>query len=213
MNRAGLQRLHVTESGLPSAGLHHHRRDSHRADEEQVDDQGQELFILPVLAAVPPPPTHPQTQTGAPAGGLRSRWDPCFQPFLLWNRHWNAVPVCSGSVFCWLLPLHHSPPSVGGISYSALPNYDVWAPGRGAVSYLQPEGRVKQTVTEERECVYGRVNDSDVRLTGKSSPTVLICTNQQLLWYLQLTGIWLIRSPRVFIKTVLDLNVKKKRRF
>ncbi|RVE60762.1 hypothetical protein OJAV_G00183870 [Oryzias javanicus] len=30
-----------------------------------------------------------------------------------------------GSVFCWLLPLHHSPPSVGGISYSALPNYDV----------------------------------------------------------------------------------------
>lgn len=31
-----------------------------------------------------------------------------------------------GSVFCWLLPLHSSPPSVGGISYSALPDYDVW---------------------------------------------------------------------------------------
>lgn len=30
-----------------------------------------------------------------------------------------------GSVFCWLLPLHTSPPSVGGISYSALPDYDV----------------------------------------------------------------------------------------
>ncbi|KAM9335665.1 palmitoyltransferase ZDHHC3 [Symphorus nematophorus] len=30
-----------------------------------------------------------------------------------------------GSVFCWLLPLHSSPPSVGGISYSALPDYDV----------------------------------------------------------------------------------------
>lgn len=32
----------------------------------------------------------------------------------------------SGSVFCWLLPLHSNPPSVGGISYSALPDYDVW---------------------------------------------------------------------------------------
>uniref|UniRef100_A0A3P9P9S0 Palmitoyltransferase n=1 Tax=Poecilia reticulata TaxID=8081 RepID=A0A3P9P9S0_POERE len=30
-----------------------------------------------------------------------------------------------GSVFCWLLPLHTSPPSAGGISYSALPDYDV----------------------------------------------------------------------------------------
>uniref|UniRef100_A0A3P8V620 Palmitoyltransferase n=1 Tax=Cynoglossus semilaevis TaxID=244447 RepID=A0A3P8V620_CYNSE len=30
-----------------------------------------------------------------------------------------------GSVFCWLLPLHSNPPSVGGISYSALPDYDV----------------------------------------------------------------------------------------
>ncbi|KAF3837443.1 hypothetical protein F7725_004907 [Dissostichus mawsoni] len=30
-----------------------------------------------------------------------------------------------GSVFCWLLPLHSSPPSVGGITYSALPDYDV----------------------------------------------------------------------------------------
>ncbi|KAM3857340.1 palmitoyltransferase ZDHHC3 [Diretmus argenteus] len=30
-----------------------------------------------------------------------------------------------GSVFCWLLPLHSSPPSVGGISYSALPDYNV----------------------------------------------------------------------------------------
>ncbi|XP_012705023.2 zf-DHHC domain-containing protein isoform X1 [Fundulus heteroclitus] len=30
-----------------------------------------------------------------------------------------------GSVFCWLLPLHSSLPSVGGISYSALPDYDV----------------------------------------------------------------------------------------
>ncbi|XP_045921136.1 zf-DHHC domain-containing protein [Micropterus dolomieu] len=30
-----------------------------------------------------------------------------------------------GSVFCWLLPLHSSPPSVGGIIYSALPDYDV----------------------------------------------------------------------------------------
>lgn len=30
-----------------------------------------------------------------------------------------------GSVFCWFLPLHSSPPSVGGISYSALPDYDV----------------------------------------------------------------------------------------
>eukprot|EP00064_Thunnus_orientalis_P017832 superscaffoldBa00003900_g17918 len=30
-----------------------------------------------------------------------------------------------GSVFCWLLPLHSNPPSVGGITYSALPDYDV----------------------------------------------------------------------------------------
>ncbi|KAA8582712.1 hypothetical protein FQN60_006383 [Etheostoma spectabile] len=30
-----------------------------------------------------------------------------------------------GSVFCWLLPLHSSPPSVGGIIYHALPDYDV----------------------------------------------------------------------------------------
>ncbi|XP_056298760.1 zf-DHHC domain-containing protein [Pseudoliparis swirei] len=30
-----------------------------------------------------------------------------------------------GSVLCWLLPLHSSPPSVGGITYSALPDYDV----------------------------------------------------------------------------------------
>ncbi|XP_061768645.1 zf-DHHC domain-containing protein isoform X2 [Nerophis ophidion] len=30
-----------------------------------------------------------------------------------------------GSVFCWLLPLHSSTPSVGGIAYSALPDYDV----------------------------------------------------------------------------------------
>ncbi|XP_026060327.1 palmitoyltransferase ZDHHC3 isoform X1 [Carassius auratus] len=30
-----------------------------------------------------------------------------------------------GSIICWLFPLHSSPPSVGGISYSALPDYDV----------------------------------------------------------------------------------------
>lgn len=30
-----------------------------------------------------------------------------------------------GSVLCWLLPLHSAPPSVGGITYSALPDYDV----------------------------------------------------------------------------------------
>ncbi|XP_037536111.1 zf-DHHC domain-containing protein, partial [Nematolebias whitei] len=30
-----------------------------------------------------------------------------------------------GSVFSWLLPLHSTPPSVGGIIYSALPDYDV----------------------------------------------------------------------------------------
>uniref|UniRef100_A0A8C6WF48 Palmitoyltransferase n=1 Tax=Neogobius melanostomus TaxID=47308 RepID=A0A8C6WF48_9GOBI len=30
-----------------------------------------------------------------------------------------------GSVWCWLLPLHSSAPTVGGISYSALPDYDV----------------------------------------------------------------------------------------
>nr|XP_057922418.1 zf-DHHC domain-containing protein [Doryrhamphus excisus] len=30
-----------------------------------------------------------------------------------------------GSVFCWLLPLHSSAPSVGGVAYSALPDYDV----------------------------------------------------------------------------------------
>lgn len=30
-----------------------------------------------------------------------------------------------GSIFCWLLPLHSSPPSVSGITYSALPDYDV----------------------------------------------------------------------------------------
>ncbi|KAM8882494.1 palmitoyltransferase ZDHHC3 [Synchiropus picturatus] len=30
-----------------------------------------------------------------------------------------------GSVFCWLLPLHSSPPTVGGITYSSLPDYDV----------------------------------------------------------------------------------------
>ncbi|XP_023996666.2 palmitoyltransferase ZDHHC3-A [Salvelinus sp. IW2-2015] len=30
-----------------------------------------------------------------------------------------------GSVFCWLFPLHSSPPTVGGISYSAVPDYDV----------------------------------------------------------------------------------------
>ncbi|KAF0029010.1 hypothetical protein F2P81_018115 [Scophthalmus maximus] len=30
-----------------------------------------------------------------------------------------------GSIFCWLLPLHSSPPSVGGVTYSALPDYDV----------------------------------------------------------------------------------------
>uniref|UniRef100_A0A3Q3X9L4 Palmitoyltransferase n=1 Tax=Mola mola TaxID=94237 RepID=A0A3Q3X9L4_MOLML len=30
-----------------------------------------------------------------------------------------------GSVFCWLLPLHSSSPSVGGITYSALPDYNV----------------------------------------------------------------------------------------
>ncbi|XP_034019949.1 zf-DHHC domain-containing protein isoform X2 [Thalassophryne amazonica] len=30
-----------------------------------------------------------------------------------------------GSIICWLLPLHSSPPTVGGITYSALPDYDV----------------------------------------------------------------------------------------
>ncbi|KAK5893196.1 hypothetical protein CgunFtcFv8_006091 [Champsocephalus gunnari] len=30
-----------------------------------------------------------------------------------------------GSVWCWLLPLHSSPPSAGGVTYSALPDYDV----------------------------------------------------------------------------------------
>uniref|UniRef100_A0A3B1IZE7 Palmitoyltransferase n=1 Tax=Astyanax mexicanus TaxID=7994 RepID=A0A3B1IZE7_ASTMX len=30
-----------------------------------------------------------------------------------------------GSVLCWLFPLHSSPPSAGGISYSAVPDYDV----------------------------------------------------------------------------------------
>ncbi|XP_059409640.1 zf-DHHC domain-containing protein isoform X2 [Carassius carassius] len=30
-----------------------------------------------------------------------------------------------GSIICWLFPLHSSPTSVGGISYSALPDYDV----------------------------------------------------------------------------------------
>uniref|UniRef100_A0A8C1Q1N7 Palmitoyltransferase n=1 Tax=Cyprinus carpio TaxID=7962 RepID=A0A8C1Q1N7_CYPCA len=30
-----------------------------------------------------------------------------------------------GSIICWLFPLHSSPPSVGGISYSALPDYNV----------------------------------------------------------------------------------------
>nr|XP_019965226.1 PREDICTED: probable palmitoyltransferase ZDHHC21 isoform X1 [Paralichthys olivaceus] len=30
-----------------------------------------------------------------------------------------------GSVFFWFLPLHSSPPSVGGVTYSALPDYDV----------------------------------------------------------------------------------------
>ncbi|CAL8241348.1 unnamed protein product [Merluccius merluccius] len=30
-----------------------------------------------------------------------------------------------GSMLLWLLPLHSSPPSAGGISYSALPDYDV----------------------------------------------------------------------------------------
>lgn len=44
----------------------------------------------------------------------------------------SRISVClltlllpSGSVLCWLLPLHSNPPSVGGISYSALPDYDV----------------------------------------------------------------------------------------
>lgn len=36
-----------------------------------------------------------------------------------------SLSVFEGSVFCWLLPLHSSPPSVGGITYSALPDYDV----------------------------------------------------------------------------------------
>ncbi|XP_056883036.1 zf-DHHC domain-containing protein isoform X1 [Takifugu flavidus] len=30
-----------------------------------------------------------------------------------------------GSIFCWLLPLQPSPPSVGGVTYSALPDYNV----------------------------------------------------------------------------------------
>uniref|UniRef100_W5LY68 Palmitoyltransferase n=1 Tax=Lepisosteus oculatus TaxID=7918 RepID=W5LY68_LEPOC len=30
-----------------------------------------------------------------------------------------------GSVLCWLFPLRSGPPSSGGISYSALPDYDV----------------------------------------------------------------------------------------
>uniref|UniRef100_A0A674NLL8 Palmitoyltransferase n=2 Tax=Takifugu rubripes TaxID=31033 RepID=A0A674NLL8_TAKRU len=30
-----------------------------------------------------------------------------------------------GSIFCWLLPLQSSPPSVGGVTYSALPDYNV----------------------------------------------------------------------------------------
>lgn len=38
----------------------------------------------------------------------------------------TSLSCPSGSVFCWLLPLHSNPPSVGGISYSALPDYDVW---------------------------------------------------------------------------------------
>lgn len=37
-----------------------------------------------------------------------------------------SVFFSPGSVLCWLLPLHSSPPSVGGITYSALPDYDVW---------------------------------------------------------------------------------------
>ncbi|XP_058877647.1 palmitoyltransferase ZDHHC7 [Acipenser ruthenus] len=30
-----------------------------------------------------------------------------------------------GSMLCWLLPLHSSPPMAGGVIYSALPDYDV----------------------------------------------------------------------------------------
>ncbi len=33
--------------------------------------------------------------------------------------------IFTGSIICWLFPLHSSPPSVGGISYSALPDYNV----------------------------------------------------------------------------------------
>lgn len=60
-----------------AAGLHNHRWDTHRADEEQADDQGQELFLLlllhPLIPAAPSPPTHPQAKAGSAARGFRKR--------------------------------------------------------------------------------------------------------------------------------------------
>ncbi|XP_039624815.1 zf-DHHC domain-containing protein [Polypterus senegalus] len=49
------------------------------------------------------------------------------------NPHFTRKPKLAllrevfgrGSIFCWFFPVHPGPPSSGGISYSALPDYDV----------------------------------------------------------------------------------------
>lgn len=123
-------------------GLHNHRRDAYRTDEEQAYDKGQRLFVILLLhlllSAASPAPTHPQAQARPAAGGVRKRWVSARHlhhsgPFshnycsiISAPKQELALSVyCLGSVFCWLLPLHSSSPSVGGITYSALPDYDV----------------------------------------------------------------------------------------
>lgn len=140
----------IVTLSLPTVGLHNHRWDSHRADEKQADDQGQRLDIFTLVAHLPfsaasPSSTHPQAKAGSAAGGFRKRWvcvdlPPSMMSLIHRFSSTTAVYICfnlllsPGSVFCWLLPLHSSPPSVGGITYSALPDYDVWRMARKVLS-------------------------------------------------------------------------------
>lgn len=63
---------------LSPVGVHNHRRDSHRADEEQADDKGQKhisflLFILHLLPAASSAPTLPQAKARSAARGFWKR--------------------------------------------------------------------------------------------------------------------------------------------
>ncbi|XP_077357622.1 palmitoyltransferase ZDHHC3 isoform X1 [Festucalex cinctus] len=69
-------------------GVHHRRRDAHRADEKQADDD-EGTGILVVVAVVPAAaisPRHAQAKAGAVAGGFRTRFRILLAPPALLRR-------------------------------------------------------------------------------------------------------------------------------